>query len=141
MGEMVAEIENNFIQFVVLRPTNSSQKAEGKICDLQDKKVLFDVTKTKSFNLVRDACDNELFDISFKLNRMSYKLQHYALEFVLDHEMFVRLIDNSDYRSPNHYETNKAGIASRMRLVLLTFTQNKTNVIVSCFDFYYGKSK
>lgn len=125
MGEMVAEIEDNYIQFVILRPASSSatssQKAEGKICDLQDKKVLFEVTKAKSFNSIREACENELFDISFKLNRLSYKLQHYALEFVLDHEMFVRLVDNSDYRSSNHYETNRVGAkASRLRLVFPT---------------------
>lgn len=119
---MVAEIENNSIQYAILRPTSlpasSNPKIEGKICDLQDKKVLFDVMKAKSFNLIRDACETELFDISFKLNRLSYKLQHYALEFILDHEMFVRLVDNSDYRSSKPPETKRVGAkANPLRFV------------------------
>lgn len=124
MGEIINEIENNSIQFAILRPSSSpetlsSQKVEGKICDFKDKKVLIDVTKAKSFNSIRESCESELFDISFKLNRLSYKLQHYALEFMLDHELFVRLVDNSDYRSTKPPENKRVSAkATRLRLVL-----------------------
>lgn len=92
----------------------------GKICDLQDKKVLIDVMQTKSFNLIRGSCENKLYDISFKLNRLNYQLQHYALEFILDHELFVRLIDSSDYRSSKPSETKRIGAKANhlIRLVL-----------------------
>lgn len=119
---MVAEIENNSIEYVILRPNSlpdtSNHKNEhlGKICDLRDKKVLFDVTQTKSFNLIRGSCENKLYNISFKLNRLNYQMQHYALEFVLDHELFVRLVDNSDYRSSKPPQTTRVGAkANRLK--------------------------
>lgn len=119
---MVADIENNFIKFIVLRPSNlpatPNQKCEGRICDLPDKKVIFEVTKARSIELLRDSCESESYDISFKLNRLSYRLQHYALEFILDHELFVRLIDNSDYRSIKPSETKRVHAkAKSLRLV------------------------
>lgn len=103
MGELIAEIENNFVEYVILRPKNLPSTSKhnnehlGKICDLRDKELVFDVMQPKSFDLIRGSYGNKLYDISFKLNRVYYQLQHYALEFVLDLNLFHRMIDNKDF--------------------------------------------
>lgn len=145
LGEIATEIENNSIQFVILRPTSllasSNQKPEYvvKFRDLQDGKILIDVTQKKSFDLIRGSCENTLYDISFKLNRQIYRLQHYALEFILDHELFVRLVDSSDYRSSKPSETKRVNaMAKRLRFVFL-FIFIIPVFVISCFNFHFQK--
>lgn len=112
MGELIAEIENNFVEYVILRLT-SRQDTEylGTICGLQDKTIVFEVTESKALKDLASG-KNKLYNISFKLNRLHYQLQHYALEFILDHELFVRLIDNSDYRCAKPQQTRKVDAKS-----------------------------
>lgn len=112
MGELIHEIENSFIEYVVVctkstkNTSNQENEHLGKICALQDDNVVIDMTQSKSFKF-NGSSQNKLHSISFKLNRLHYQLQHYAIEFILDHELFVRLIDNSDYRCVKPQQTRK----------------------------------
>lgn len=115
MGELIAEIENNFVEYVVVRSAKAKEGIEGLICEVQDKNIVFDLTELnakKFFKIWTAATDGKLYNVSFKLNRLHYQLQHYALEFILDHELFVRLIDNSDYRGAKPPQIRKVDAKS-----------------------------
>lgn len=64
------------------------------------------VTYEEDFESVHTDWNKQYFDISFHLNRMSYQIQHRALEFVEDHNIHSILINNPKYGRHEDYEDN-----------------------------------
>lgn len=97
---MAAAIEENVLDFLVLHPKSQNQSREkdifGQICGLRDRKIYIEIFR-ESFRSIRKSYKNESYDISFLLNRMPYQVQHNALDFIENDQLFTKLINNSYY--------------------------------------------
>lgn len=96
---MAAAVEENILDRFVLRPKLNRTKEEiwGQVVRVKDQKVYIDIFAEK-FQRLLNSHISERYDIIFRMNRVPYQLQHYALEFIEQHNLFTRLIDNSFYR-------------------------------------------
>lgn len=102
----MAEIEQNGIDQVILRPINKKlgKPVKGKICGIRGQQIIIEIYATL-IDRLRKLYENELYTISYKVNRQPYQMQHHAWEYVDVQDIFVRLIDNTAYRckSPKIY--------------------------------------
>lgn len=65
-----------------------------KRCDKEY--IYFDVFE-KYLSIMLNYCNKHTFDISFKVNRMPYRIQHMALDYFQKHNLHSRLIANEKY--------------------------------------------
>lgn len=70
----------------------SFQSIKGK-----DEEKIYIELYEQSYLSFKRVYKNQPFDIFFRFNRLSFRMQHYALEFIRDHRLFNQLIDNADY--------------------------------------------
>lgn len=96
MSELVTEIRSNSIDHAILQ-SRSKLKVMAEICGIKGQQIIISIYG-KSENQVRESYKNQKYDISFELNRSLYQLQHYALDFVEQHGLYIRYIENSAYR-------------------------------------------
>lgn len=74
-----------------------------------DDKIVIEILE--NFQFVLKMYPMESYDIKFALNRVTFQLQHYALSFLKDEQLFDILIENelyhqaptSDVPQLNHY--------------------------------------
>lgn len=104
MSELVTEIYNHSIAHVILRaPRDSEQSHEqitaiADICGIKKQQVIISIHR-ESGDLVQELYNkNQVFEMAFELNRLNYQLQHYVWDFVSQHDLHIRLIENSAYR-------------------------------------------
>lgn len=49
------------------------------------------------------ACDQKLFDMTFRVDRTTYQIEHQALKWVTDHELYDIFIRNSrTFKNPDY---------------------------------------
>lgn len=60
-----------------------------------DDKIVIEILE--HFDFVLHNYRNDVYDIIFELNRLTYQLQHYALDFVEKENLFDILIENQLY--------------------------------------------
>lgn len=95
---MVAQINNDLIGHVILQPDNSDMKVlSARMSGIREQQIIIGFNK-RIVKSLEKAIENTRFAISFKLNRLFYKMQHYTWDLVKEYELFIRLIDNSSYR-------------------------------------------
>lgn len=100
---MVGAIEESLIDRFILKPKKinalnfkKEKQIWGQIVRLSGQDVIIEIFP-ESYNHVLKTHRNEIYDIFFTLNRMPYQLQHYVLDFVVQENLFTRLINNSYY--------------------------------------------
>lgn len=75
-----------------LKAKEKELKFDGTIKNRSDNKLFIEL-----YGKVKRWCEEDLFDITFQINRMSYQLQHLALSNIQKHELFDILIHNWEY--------------------------------------------
>lgn len=122
---MAGAIDENIIERFVLMPICNklpkNTEIKGQILRISDKKVYIEIFK-ESNKHVRRSWQSESYDIFFKLNRTPYQLQHFALEFVKNEQLFTRLINNSFYDCKSS------------KLKISDSVQMKKNLALNCKD-------
>lgn len=102
--ELAGAIDENEVDFFVLKPKfkrlSHDKEIWGQVLRVREKKVYIEIFQ-QSIKLVRKSWMNEYYDISFKLNRVPYQLQHFALDFMKKEQLFSRLMNNCAYNSNN----------------------------------------
>lgn len=83
----------------MLIPKNKKFKREiwGQVLRLRGQEIFIEIYQ-ESLQMVLKRYANETYDICFKLNRMPFQAQHYALDFIECENLFTKLIDNSYYK-------------------------------------------
>lgn len=101
MGEISAAIDESLLDQFRLEMhkrddnrANGDQRCfEGKIQGKNVEKIFIEIP-SESFLSVYQT---ESFDFRFILNRVPFQMQHFALDFLRDHDLFDLLIDNPAY--------------------------------------------
>lgn len=91
--------EERIIDTFQMVPQKTSIVLHGRLTGKNDRQF-FCVFKK---NLVRKMDPNTIYDITFHINRQPYQLQHQALDFVYDHNLFPLLIRNPMYLYRSEY--------------------------------------
>lgn len=104
LSEMKAAIDENNLDRFILTPKqtrlNSKVEISGQICFIRDNRVVIEIFP--------DCCERlehiyrfDTFDITFQLNSTPYQLQHTALDYIQNHNLFDVLINNPLYSMRN----------------------------------------
>lgn len=72
--------------------------ASGQITRCDKEFIYMKMGEDDSHHLIK-MCEPQRFDISFHINRTSFQMQHKALEFVQNHELYATLINNIEYNA------------------------------------------
>lgn len=100
MAEISAAIEENLLDALRLKPVTTDESwlenFFGSIKGKDEEKIYIELYE-QSYLSFRQAYKNQPFDIFFRFNRLSFRMQHYALDFIRDHRLFTQLIDNPNY--------------------------------------------
>lgn len=111
MAEISSAIEENLLDALRLKPiTDDESWLEnyfGSIKGKDEEKIYIELYE-QSYASFREKYKNQPFDIFFRFNRLSFRMQHYALDCIREHRLFGLLIDNPAY------DTNDKIEASRM---------------------------
>ncbi|XP_031626698.1 putative helicase mov-10-B.2 isoform X2 [Contarinia nasturtii] len=100
--KMVEAVDENILDHFTLKPIKTSRifnkniSIPGSIKGC-NKKYIFVKIDEDGFDYLRRHCKWTFFDISFHMNRTIFQLQHNALEWIEDHQLFSLLIKNPTY--------------------------------------------
>lgn len=98
---MAAAIEENAVDFFILHSKSQSKLndhiPDGQVYRIRERKIFIEIFNY-SFRKIQKNHKQELYDISFILNRMPYQVQHQALDFIEKEDLFTKLINNSYYK-------------------------------------------
>lgn len=87
---------------LTITPAKSSEKAifAGSIEECDD--TFFYLKIKNGFDVLQYSyTESALFDINFHPNRLSFELQHHALKYIKEHDLFDLLINHSSYNNAN----------------------------------------
>lgn len=101
MTEVEAAIDENFLDWLVLIPENGTSRTKrtelwGEIDRINNGAIYINIFP-KSVKAVQDSYKKVVYTIHFVLNRVPYQLQHLALDFIKEHNLFGQLINNPRY--------------------------------------------
>lgn len=100
MAEISAAIEEGLLDALRLKPVTTDESwlenFFGSIKGKDEEKVYIELYE-QSYLSFKKSYKNQPFDICFRFNRLSFRMQHYALDFMRDHRLFSHLIKNPDY--------------------------------------------
>lgn len=141
MLELAAAIEENVLDFFVLKPKSSinvqAKYIYGQVQRVRDKKIYLEIFQ-QSIKQVRNANKNEVYDICFILNRLPYQLQHYALDFIEKEELFTKLINNSYYKCKSAKLTpaNRVPMQNKHSFQYVPFLHDVYSHLNKCCEFF-----
>lgn len=97
MAEISAAIEENLLDALRLKPVTDDdywlENYFGAIKGKDEEKIYIELYE-QSFLSFHKVFKNQPFDIFFRFNRLSFRMQHYALDFLRNHNLFNLLINN-----------------------------------------------
>lgn len=100
MAEISSAIEENMLDALRLKPITTDESwlenFFGSIKGKDDEKIYVEMYE-QSYAAFKKVYKNQPFDIFFRFNRLSFRMQHYALDLMRDHRLFNHLIDNPAY--------------------------------------------
>lgn len=100
MAEISAAIEENLLDALRLKPVTEDdtwlENFFGSIKAKDDEKIYIELYE-QSYLTFKKVYKNQPFDIFFRFNRLSFRMQHYALDYMHNHRLFTHLIDNPAY--------------------------------------------
>lgn len=74
-----------------LTPRNGGKELIGKKTRISADEIYLKISA------IKDWIPNDLYDVSFLLNRTVYQLQHNALDFIQKHKVFDIILNNSNF--------------------------------------------
>lgn len=100
MAEISAAIEENLLDALRLKLVTTDESwlenYFGSIKGKDEEKIYIELYE-QSYASFKNIYKNQKFDIFFRFNRLSFRMQHYALDLMRDHGLFKHLIDNPAY--------------------------------------------
>lgn len=109
-SEISAAIEENLLDALRLKPVTDDESwlenYFGSIKGKDEEKIYIELYE-QSYLSFKKVYKTQPFDIFFRFNRLSFRMQHYALDLMRDHRLFNQLIDNPAYDENVKYEPNK----------------------------------
>lgn len=78
----------------------------GSIKGKDEEKIFIELYE-QSYVSFKKVYKEQPFDIFFRFNRLSFRMQHYALDAMRDHRLFNHLIDNPAYDDIVKHNSNK----------------------------------
>lgn len=109
MSKMAEAIDESFIDHFTLKPFETSSEVDptkskvaisGKVKG-NNKDFIF-IEIEEGLGYLMNNYTKQTFDIFFNINRMPFRLQHNALEWMKKHSLFHILINNSTYDDLKH---------------------------------------
>lgn len=100
MSDICSAYDENLIDSFTLKAylNNEPFETNGKLVRKGYKEMFVNIEKCGK--MLKDNINQmPYFDVAFKINRQPYQLQHTALDFLLKHHLFSRLINNPKYDS------------------------------------------
>lgn len=109
MSEISSAIEENLLDVLRLKPVTEDgsdwlENYFGSIKGKDEEKIYIEMYE-QSYVSFREKYKNQHFDIFFRFNRLSFRMQHFALDFIRDHGMYNLLINNPAYDSNGKIDT------------------------------------
>lgn len=98
--------ENNLDRFVLIpmqTPLKKNFEIMGQILYIREDCVFVDIFP-QSFKQIKRIYETETFTIKFQVNSVPYQQQHMALDYIVEHNLFNILINNSIYNARNMYQ-------------------------------------
>lgn len=98
VAEMSEAIDEGLLEHFVLKPVGKMVRSNigGYVNRINDDNIFVEIFE-ESFEYMRRKCSRESYDISFCVNRQPFQLQHNALKWMLEHNLFNCLIDSPKY--------------------------------------------
>lgn len=97
MAEISSAIEENLLDALRLKPVTTDEfwleNFFGSIKGKDEEKIYIELYE-QSYQSFRKTYKNQPFDIFFRFNRLSFRMQHYSLDCMRDHHLFTQLINN-----------------------------------------------
>lgn len=100
MAEISAAIDENLLDALRLKPITDDESCSenyfGSIKGKDEDKIYIELYE-QSYLRFEKVYKNQPFDVFFRCNRLSFRMQQYALDLMRDHRLFNLLIDNPAY--------------------------------------------
>lgn len=113
MAEISAAIEENLLDALRLKPvTNDENWLEnyfGSIKGKDEDRTYIELYE-QSYQSFKKIYKNQPFDMFFRFNRLSFRMQHFALDCMRSHNLFNRLIDNPDFDGNHKQNTTNVDL-------------------------------
>lgn len=109
MSKLAEAVDESCLDHFTLEPFEASSKVDSTKLQFtisglikgSNKDFIF-VEVDEGFNYLLNNCAKQTYDISFHINRMPFRLQHNALEWMKKHSLFHILINNPTYDISKH---------------------------------------
>lgn len=75
----------------------SNIQIPGQIKGINKEFIFLKIDDESHVNLVKSLCNDHTFNIYFRMNSMTYDLQHQALKWMNSHSLFDSLVNNPKY--------------------------------------------
>lgn len=109
MAEISAAIEENLLDAIKLKPVTDNdswlENFFGSIKGKDEERIYIELYE-QSYVSFKKIYKNQPFDIFFRFNRLSFRMQHYALDCMRSHRLFNHLINNPAYDVDQKNNTN-----------------------------------
>lgn len=100
MAEISSAIEENLLDVLRLKPNTEDEtwleNYFGSIKGKDDEKIYIEMYEQSCVSF-REKYKNQQFDIFFRFNRLSFRMQHFALDCLREHRLYNILINNPAY--------------------------------------------
>lgn len=108
MSEISSAIEENLLDALRLKPVTDDEtwleNYFGSIKGKDEEKIYIEIYE-QSYVSFKQKYKYQPFDIFFRFNRLSFRMQHYALDCIRQHHLFDLLIDNPAYDGNEQIES------------------------------------
>lgn len=98
-SEISEAIDEGVLECLTLKPVKRMpvrNVIHGSIKSKKDDKIFVEVFE-ECFDYMLRNCHKDFYDLSFHVNQQPYKMQHNALKFMQEHQLFKTLINNRKY--------------------------------------------
>lgn len=109
MSKLAEAVDESILDHFTLKPSETSKEVEPTKYQIiisglikgSNKDFIF-VEVDEGFGHLLNNCSKQTYDIFFNINRMPFRLQHNALEWIKKHNLFNILINNPIYDISKH---------------------------------------
>lgn len=108
MHDIDSAISDKILDCFTLTPTQFESDTEiiGRIKKADKDWIYLCISDEYSLNYVKAYCKEVVFDITFHINRTPFQIQHLALQYMQEHNLFPILINNPSFvNKPSNLNT------------------------------------
>lgn len=136
---MIEAVEESAVDCFTLKPSNpliSCVPMAGHIKTCNKDFIFIEITEREHCNYILNHPDRS-FDIFFHVNRVTFQLQHYALDWMAEHQLFNLFVNSPKYdthgRNLDGSATDDDDYTFRFGILFFFLFQLKFDLIVTIF--------